>query len=60
MNRFQGRADAGRYLADLLQKYAHKPNTIVLGLPSRGIVIAFEMEQGLGLAIASRKNTGAM
>jgi putative phosphoribosyl transferase len=51
MNRFQDRTDAGRYLADRLQKYAYQPATTVLGLPRGGVVVAFEVSQGLGLPL---------
>lgn len=48
MNRFQDRADAGRYLAEHLQKYAGDSNTLVLGLRRGGVVVAFEVARGLG------------
>ena len=48
MNRFRDRADAGRYLAELLQKYAGDSDTLVLGLPRGGVVVAFEVARGLG------------
>ncbi|MEE9911731.1 MAG: phosphoribosyltransferase [Deltaproteobacteria bacterium] len=51
MDRFQDRADAGIYLAGRLQKYANKPDTIVLGLPRGGVVVAYEVAQGLGLPL---------
>jgi putative phosphoribosyl transferase len=51
MNRFHDRADAGRYLVERLQKYAHNPETMVLGLPRGGVVVAFEVAQGLGLPL---------
>src|SRR5512145_3343128 len=51
MDRFQDRADAGIYLAERLQKYAGKPDTIVLGLPRGGVVVAYEVAQGLGLPL---------
>jgi putative phosphoribosyl transferase len=34
-----------------LQKYAHNPETMVLGLPRGGVVVAFEVAQGLGLPL---------
>jgi putative phosphoribosyl transferase len=49
MDRFQDRVDAGVYLVERLQKYANNPDTIVLGLPRGGVVVAFEVAQGLGL-----------
>lgn len=51
MDRFQDRADAGIYLAEQLQKYANKPDTIVLGLPRGGVVVAYEVARGLGLPL---------
>jgi putative phosphoribosyl transferase len=51
MERFQDRADAGMYLVDRLQKYANNPDTIVLGLPRGGVVVAFEVAQALGLPL---------
>lgn len=49
MNRFRDRADAGRYLAERLKKYAGDNNTLVLGLPRGGVVVAFEVARGLGV-----------
>jgi len=51
MDRFQDRTEAGIYLAERLQKYANKPDTIVLGLPRGGVVVAYEVAQGLGLPL---------
>ena len=51
MDRFQDRADAGIYLVESLQKYAGKPDTIVLGLPRGGVVVAYEVARGLGLPL---------
>jgi putative phosphoribosyl transferase len=51
MDRFQDRADAGMYLAERLQKYANNPDTIVLGLPRGGVVVAHEVAHGLGLPL---------
>jgi len=49
MDHFEDRADAGRYLVKQLQKYAHKENTLVLGLPRGGIIVASEIARELGL-----------
>ena len=49
MNRFRNRADAGRYLAERLQKYAGDNNTLVLGLSRGGVMVAFEVARGLGV-----------
>jgi Predicted phosphoribosyltransferases len=51
MDRFRDRTHAGQYLAEKLQKYAHKPKTIVLGLPRGGVVVAHEIAQKLGLPL---------
>jgi len=51
MDRFQDRADAGVYLVEQLQKYANKPDTVVLGLPRGGVVVAYEVARGLGLPL---------
>jgi len=46
--RFQDRADAGKYLAGLLQRYAGDPSVLVLALPRGGVPVAFEIAQALG------------
>jgi putative phosphoribosyl transferase len=51
MDRFRDRTHAGQYLAEKLQKYAHKPKTIVLGLPRGGVVVAHEIAKELGLPL---------
>lgn len=51
MDRFRDRTHAGQYLAGKLQKYAHKPKTIVLGLPRGGVVVAHEIAKELGLPL---------
>ena len=51
MDRFKDRVHAGRFLAERLKKYAHKPQTIVLGLPRGGVVVAHEIAEQLGLPL---------
>ena len=45
--RLRDRMDAGRQLAAHLGAYAHRPDTLVLGLPRGGISVAFEVAQAL-------------
>jgi len=55
---FKNRRQAGEMLAPLLQEYKGNPDTIVLGLPRGGVVVAFEVARALDLPldiIVSRK-----
>ncbi|HEX5491468.1 MAG TPA: phosphoribosyltransferase [Candidatus Udaeobacter sp.] len=45
---FSNRADAGRQLADKLEKYAGLDDVIVLGLPRGGVPVAYEVAKRLG------------
>src|SRR5881397_758505 len=45
---FENRAEAGRQLAEKLDKYAGRADVIVLGLPRGGVPVAFEVAQRLG------------
>ncbi|PSN15518.1 phosphoribosyl transferase [filamentous cyanobacterium CCT1] len=45
--RFHDRADAGRQLAERLQRYAHRADVLVLGLPRGGVPVAYEIAQAL-------------
>src|ERR1700719_3072868 len=45
---FLDRADAGRILAEKLDKYAGREDVIVLGLPRGGVPVAFEVAHRLG------------
>jgi len=47
--RFRDRADAGRALAQRLQRYARRPDVLVLGLPRGGAVVAGEVAAALGV-----------
>ena len=51
MRIFSDRADAGKQLAQILQHYCDKPNSIVIGLPRGGVVTAFEVAQALRLPL---------
>ena len=48
---FMDRTDAGRQLGAKLVKYSGQANTIVLGIPRGGIVVAFEVATALGLPL---------
>ena len=44
---FPNRAEAGRLLADKLEKYANRNDVIVLGLPRGGVPVAYEVAKSL-------------
>lgn len=44
---FQDQAEAGRYLAAKLMDYASQPDVLVLGLPRRGVSVAFQVAQAI-------------
>lgn len=46
---FANRAEAGRLLADKLEKYAGRDDVIVLGLPRGGVPVAYEVARHLGV-----------
>lgn len=48
---FKDRNDAGKKLASKLMKYKNHPNTIILGLPRGGVVVAYEVAQALHLPL---------
>ncbi len=55
---FKDRADAGKKLAEKLLAHANQKDTIVVGLPRGGVVVAFEVAKKLNLPldiIVSRK-----
>jgi predicted phosphoribosyltransferase len=45
---FPNRAEAGRLLAEKLDKYAGRDDVLVLGLPRGGVPVAYEVAQRLG------------
>jgi putative phosphoribosyl transferase len=49
--RLQNRTDAGRQLAARLDRYARRPEAIVLGLPRGGVVVAAEVAARLSLPL---------
>jgi putative phosphoribosyl transferase len=46
-DRFEGRTEAGKLLADKLTRYAGLRDTIVLALPRGGVPVAFEIARAL-------------
>ena len=50
---FRDRTDAGQILARLLQKYAKRPDTLVLALPRGGVPVAYEIAKSLGAPMGS-------
>jgi putative phosphoribosyl transferase len=48
---FSDRAEAGRRLAQQLQKYAGREDVIVLGLPRGGVPVAFEVARNLSVPL---------
>jgi putative phosphoribosyl transferase len=51
MEIFFNRAEAGRRLAEKLEKYAGRKDAIVLGLPRGGVPVACEVAQRLGIPL---------
>src|SRR5687768_1941359 len=45
--RFKNRSEAGRYLAKDLDRYANRPDVLVLALPRGGVPVGFEVAQKL-------------
>ena len=48
---FADRVDAGRQLARALERFADAPDTVVLGVPRGGVVVAAEVARELGLPL---------
>jgi putative phosphoribosyl transferase len=48
---FRDRTHAGQVLAGRLEKYANRPNCVVLGLPRGGVPVAFEIANALKLPL---------
>src|SRR6266699_127071 len=48
---FLNRAEAGRLLAEKLEKYAGRDDVIVLGLPRGGVPVAYEVAKRLGVPL---------
>jgi putative phosphoribosyl transferase len=48
---FPNRAEAGRLLAEKLEKYAGRDDVIVLGLPRGGVPVAYEVARALGVPL---------
>jgi putative phosphoribosyl transferase len=51
MSRFADRMAAGRELATLLERYADRPDTVVLGLARGGLPVAVEVARALRLPL---------
>jgi putative phosphoribosyl transferase len=51
MFRYKDRVEGGQLLAKKLHQYANNPDTVVLGLPRGGVVVAYEVAQKLGLPL---------
>jgi predicted phosphoribosyltransferase len=51
MDGFIDRADGGRQLAESLQHYAGRPDTIVLALPRGGVPVGYEVARALDLPL---------
>lgn len=45
--RFRDRREAGRMLATLLERYANRPDVVVLALPRGGVPVGYEVAQAL-------------
>src|SRR5881398_1790129 len=48
---FENRAEAGRQLAEKLDKYAGRDDVIVLGLPRGGVPVAYEVARALNVPL---------
>lgn len=48
---FKNRAEAGKLLAEKLKNYEKNPNTVVLGLPRGGVVVAHEIARVLNIPL---------
>jgi putative phosphoribosyl transferase len=48
---FPDRSEAGRWLAERLKAYAHRPDVIVLALPRGGVPVAFELARALDVPL---------
>jgi predicted phosphoribosyltransferase len=51
VERFQGRREAGRVLAENLREFAQDRNVLVLALPRGGVPVAYEIARGLELPL---------
>jgi len=48
---FRNRSEAGRWLAERLQAYAHRPDVVVLALPRGGVPVGFELARALDVPL---------
>jgi len=49
--RFRNRYEAGRQLAGMLARYAHRPEVLILALPRGGVPVAYEVAHALGVPL---------
>ena len=54
---FKDRHQAGRLLAARLEKYAHRDDVVVFGLPRGGIPVAYEVAQALDAPLDAVSDT---
>lgn len=48
---FRNRSEAGQWLAERLEPYAHRPDVIVLALPRGGVPVGFELARSLDVPL---------
>jgi putative phosphoribosyl transferase len=51
MDKYFDRYEAGKVLAEYLNNYTNKPNTIVLALPRGGVPVAYEVAKALSIPL---------
>lgn len=51
MSVFKNRFEAGRFIAERLLRYAHRPDVLVLGLPRGGVPVAYAVAEALSVPL---------